>query len=144
MICLVKTGGRILAAVLLVIPFVGCGGRTIGVSGAVTLDGQPVEQGTIVFEPVDGKGATLGGRIENGRYAAAGQSGVLVGRKIVRIRGTRRTGRQVPAGPPAPADTMVDEVEQIVPAQYANESRTIVDIGPGRANGHDFHLESKP
>lgn len=141
---LVETGGRILAVALLVMPFVGCGGRTVGVSGAVTFNGRPVEQGTIVFEPADGKGATLGGRIDNGRYAAGGQSGVLPGRKIVRIRGTRRTGRQVPAGPPAPAGTMVDEVEQIVPAEYGSESQTIVDIGTGRVNRHDFHLESKP
>lgn len=46
----------------------GCGGGRANVEGQVTFDGQPVEQGTIVFEPVDGKGAAAGGTIQNGKY----------------------------------------------------------------------------
>ena len=46
----------------------GCGKGLATVEGNVTFDGQPVEKGTIVFEPADGVGPTGGGAIENGKY----------------------------------------------------------------------------
>lgn len=121
----------------------GCGGRQISVSGAVTFDGRPVEDGTLVFEPADGKGPTMGGRIEGGRYEVTGQAGVLPGKKIVRIRAVRKTGRRVPAGPPTPPGTMVDQVERYIPAIYNSESQLTVQLAPDCANQHDFHLKGR-
>ena len=40
------------------------------VSGAVTLDGQPVKRGAISFIPLDGNTPTAGGEIRDGRYTA--------------------------------------------------------------------------
>ena len=45
------------------------------VQGSVTFDGQPVGQGSIVFEPSDGVGPVSGGSIEQGRYRLAGDAG---------------------------------------------------------------------
>lgn len=72
--------GSILAA--------GCGGDsgppTVLVSGQVTLDGQPVEEGQIYFRAQDG-GNSYAGKIENGRY----ETEVTPGGKRIEIIGHR-------------------------------------------------------
>lgn len=117
----------------------GCG-RSASIEGKVTFDGQPVENGTIAFEPADGQGATIGGGIEGGRYAVSGQSG---GKKVVRIRASRKTGRQIETGPPAPPGTMVDEVESYIPAIYNSQSTLTCEVAAGGVSRHDFELTSK-
>jgi hypothetical protein len=39
------------------------------VSGTVTYNGEPLQQGTINFAPVDGSGRAAGGTISAGRYS---------------------------------------------------------------------------
>src|SRR5262245_50489194 len=48
----------------------GCGGNGSTVSGTVTFNGEPIENGHINFYPADGKGAPVGGEIKNGKYTA--------------------------------------------------------------------------
>ena len=61
-------------AVSLVVPLAGCekGIRRIPVSGTVTLDGQPLKGGVLLFHPDDSKGNTVRvsctGPVSNGRY----------------------------------------------------------------------------
>jgi hypothetical protein len=120
---------------------IGCGKGGATVEGRVTFDGQPVEAGTIVFEPADGAGPSAGGAIENGRYRLAGDAGVTPGKKTVRITAMRKTGRQIEEGPPAPPGTMVDEIEQFIPATYNTNSSLQVDVTGGQST-HDFVLTS--
>lgn len=128
--------GSIMISLLLA---AGCG-RSVNIEGEVTFDGQPVESGSISFEPADGQGPTAGGAIEGGRYAVSGQSG---GKKVVRIRATRKTGRQIETGPPAPPGHMVDEVESYIPAKYNSQSTLTCEVAAGGASRHDFALTSK-
>src|SRR5262245_51308581 len=93
----------------------GCGGGKIPVSGSVFFAGKPIEEGTILFEPVDGKGPTTGGFVTEGNYELGGEAGALPGEKIVRIVALRKTGRMIPAGSPAPPGTMVPEIIQCIP-----------------------------
>lgn len=122
-------------AVLLLLA-TGCS-RGVNVEGEVTFDGQPVESGSIVFEPADGQGPSFGGSIESGRYAVSGQS---AGSMIVRIRAVRKTGRQVESGPPDPPGTMVDEVEAYIPAVYNSQSTLTREVAPRGTTRHDFQL----
>jgi hypothetical protein len=46
----------------------GCEQKT-SVSGAVTYNGQPIENGAISFKPTSTTGRSFAGRIENGKYA---------------------------------------------------------------------------
>jgi hypothetical protein len=39
------------------------------VSGTVTVDGSPLVEGVITFDPLDGQGGVYGGRIQDGKYA---------------------------------------------------------------------------
>jgi hypothetical protein len=126
---------RPLGLLFLLAACAGCGSGLVTVEGDVTFDGQPVEQGTIVFEPADGAGPSAGGSIEAGAYRLSGESGVAPGNKTVRITATRKTGRQIEAGPPQPPGTMVDETETV----QQTFTREVTAGGAGR---HDFELSS--
>lgn len=145
-----KLPRRLLAASLLPVCMTviasGCSNEGLAdVQGKVTLDGQPLPGGIIVFEPVDRRGAVAGGEIAAGIYRLAGDAGVPPGAKTVRITGVHKTGRQIEVGPPAPAGTMADEVQQIdLPAIYNQNSTLQVQVTAGDDNQHDFHLNSRP
>jgi hypothetical protein len=84
----------LLAGILLVIGFTGCGG-TAGpqkaiLQGTVTYKGAPVPRGEMQFAPDTSKGNAGPGtsaRIENGVYDLKGGMGVVGGPHIVRITG---------------------------------------------------------
>lgn len=59
----------------------GCGDSNT-VSGTVSLNGQPIESGSILFQTPDGTGASFGGVISNGHYKV---SEVRPGPRIVKI-----------------------------------------------------------
>jgi hypothetical protein len=121
---------------------IGCNGGLATIEGKVNFDGEPVEQGTIVFEPTDGTGAVAGGNIQNGKYRLGPESKLAPGNKIVRISAMRSTGKKIKAGPPAPDDAMVDEVQQFIPTNYNEKSTLTAQIVPG--NGiQNFDLQSK-
>jgi hypothetical protein len=48
----------------------GCGDGLTEVTGMVKYDGNPVEEGSITFTPVEGKTATGSGVIKGGKYSA--------------------------------------------------------------------------
>ena len=125
----------------------GCGGGgnpdLHGVTGKVTLDGQPLETGTIAFDPEMGtSGPNSGGEILNGSYEIPAMSGLKEGSYEVTIRSFRKTGRQIPAGEPAPPDAMVDEVAQFIPKKYNAPTTLKAQIKAGE-NTHDFALSAQ-
>jgi len=138
---------RSILCVFLTLPLLwactGCGDGRVKVAGHVTFDGEPVEKGVIAFEPADGAGPMAGGEIRDGQYALSGDSAVTPGKKIVRITGVRKTGRQVEAGPPEPPGTMVDELERFIPPKYNQQSTLTCEVTPGGRNEHDFALQSQ-
>ena len=121
----------------------GCTGGKVVVRGTVTVDGQPIDEGSISLEPADGQGPTTGGMIKAGKYELIGNAAVTPGEKIARIVGLRQTGKMVPAGPPAPKGSMIPELIQCVPPHYNDKSQLRVEVVPGKANTHDFQLDSK-
>src|SRR5262245_8449621 len=75
----------------------GCGGDgRVVVKGTVRVNGKPAEEGTINFAPLDGRGPSTGGKIENGTYVLEGKSAVLPGKKRVSIAPVQKTGRRIP------------------------------------------------
>jgi hypothetical protein len=121
---------------------VGCSGDSnrAAVSGKVTLDGLPVEQGRITFIPSEGnQGATAGAVILNGAYHVPASNGVVIGTNRVEIHATRKTSKQFPS---AYTGKPLDERAEVVPARYNEKSELVRDIRPGK-NVLDFDLESK-
>lgn len=133
------------AGVLLVAA--GCGGSSAVVSGQVTYDGQPVENGAITFQPADGRGPSTGAQITGGRYQVRD---VPPGPKIAQIEGFR----DVPGA--LTSDDLAQQAEEalrrgiaaVPPAEYnagiipadAEGNNTTVDIQRGR-QAIDFHLK---
>jgi len=123
----------------------GCNDRGfMDVQGNITLDGEPLRGGVILFEPVDGNGATAGGKIRDGRYELTKKAAVPPGEKCVRITGFYKTGRQIEEGPPAAPGTMADEIKHIaIPAIYNQISTLRITVVAGENNQHDFELRSR-
>ena len=65
----------------------GCGSGLATVSGTVSYEGKPVEEGAINFTPHDGKTAAAGGMIKDGKYYV---TEVPPGKKLVEIIGTKK------------------------------------------------------
>jgi hypothetical protein len=116
----------------------GCGKPPIRIEGNVALDGEPVADGSISFEPVDGQGSVTGGTIAAGRYVIEGDPAFTPGEKVVRIVGVRKTGRKLPN--PEAKGEFIDEVEMHIPSEYNTDSQLTVKITEG-PNTHDFKLQ---
>jgi hypothetical protein len=134
--------GRLAAVLLLgfLSSSFGCGDGKVRVQGTVTFDGKPVERGVISFDPADGRGPNTGGKIASGRFELSGLAAATPGKKIVRIRASRPTGRKIESGPPAPPGTLVDELEAYIPAHYNENSTLTAELVPGKVNEVAFNL----
>ena len=113
---------------------IGCNGpkfTTVPLSGNVTIDGQPVAQGTIDFQPQEqGQGPSASAPIVDGKYAAE----VPAGKLKVFFHATRETGKMVDVfGKPTP------ETENIIPSAY--QAGVEFTAAAGEAT-HDFSLTS--
>jgi hypothetical protein len=126
--------------VLLVVFVAGCGAST-PIQGTVTLDGHPVSDGSISFEPADGAGPSFGAAITEGRFQVSREAPVTGGTKRVRIRGSIKTGKRVAAGPPLPPGTMTDEV-RYYPGPGVKEELREVEVVAGRVNDLQFELKA--
>ncbi len=121
---------------------VGCGGGLAAVSGRITFDGQPVEDGEVRLVPTStgaGAGQVTGAAIVQGRYDIPGDKGALPGTYRVEIRAQKKTGKKLPSIPPATPGTMYDETMQFIPAKYNDQSTLTVDLASGN-NAKDFEL----
>lgn len=130
---------RVLAAAM-ILPFVaaGCAATDglVPVTGIVTLDGSPVESGSVQFYPTAGDAPTTGAVIANGAFAARVPAGsmkvVIVAPKVV---GKRKTSD-------APGDPEADVLKESIPAKYNTASTLTADIRPGMP-ALDFALSTK-
>ena len=141
-----RTADRCRRAVLLHLFFVllllpGCNGGQRGeVSGQVTLNGEPVENGMIAFIPTADRDApSAWTKIIDGHYQIPAIQGPGVGPCRVEIRWAKKTGRQIPAVPPA--GPVIEETREVVPQRYNLQSELEADIQAGE-NVADFKLIS--
>lgn len=66
----------------LVFASIGCSSSASSVSGTITYEGQPMQQGEITFTPADGVGPVVGSPIAAGAFTV---SPIAPGRKVVQI-----------------------------------------------------------
>lgn len=91
--------GKHLALVVLwvsVIVSMGCGKKVerTAVSGVVSLDGEPVKDGQVSFEPAQGASGKMEfGIIADGKYSIPEQFGLAPGEYLVRITGNAPRAR---------------------------------------------------
>jgi|SRR5581483_5791935 len=127
---------NLVVAGILVVVF-GCGGSGLTpVRGVVTLDAQPLAEGTIHFAPADGQGPSQAAVIREGKYSTE----------------LARTNYKVQIFAPKPAKVVakLDEngpgggprMEELLPPRYNINSELTLEVsGPTKAA--DFELKSK-
>lgn len=107
--------------------------------GKVTLDGEPVTLGNIIFLPTAGSGTKASAAIEQGTYVIPATDKLAPGSYRVEISWHKPTGRKVASADPG---IMIDETREVVPPKYNSDSTLKVDIGSGKVE-QDFALTSK-
>ncbi|WDI42572.1 carboxypeptidase-like regulatory domain-containing protein [Bremerella sp. P1] len=124
-------------ALILSTSLLGCNGNQEGVTGTVTLDGQPLPKAEVVFTPTEGGRPATAMTDASGKYDLVytiDQTGAPPGEYVVRIRAARtETGEDG-------RDVMTPES---VPAKYNEQSQLIVEVQEGASNQFDFDLESE-
>lgn len=103
--------------VLFVLVLAGCGSSDprVTVSGQVSLDGEPIKEGTIRFEPTDGKSPSAGAAIANGGYTLK----VHPGKVRVLFEASKTVGKRKAYD--APDSPYLPILEPIIPAKYLKE-----------------------
>ncbi|QDT45535.1 hypothetical protein Pan241w_56600 [Gimesia alba] len=113
------------------------GPKLITVSGKITLNGEPLPEGDIIFRPADGQGHAYAGKIQAGTYSIETE----VGKKKVEIKSMRDVPGKTTEDNPG---EVVNVREQIVPTKYNSESTLEIAINEGGADSADFTLEGDP
>lgn len=132
---------RVLQVALLAL--VGCGNPRASVEGTVSLDGVPIDFGTIAFVPLETtQSPSAGGMILRGVYRIDAERGPLPGTFRVEISGQKKTGekkraRDIPDFPPS--DELVELTVELLPEKYNKQSSLISTIQSGR-NTINFDL----
>jgi hypothetical protein len=109
--------------------FPGCsnGPPTGTVTGEVTFEGKPIEDGGIRFEPLDGQGQTAGAPIKDGKFEA---TGVPATKMKVIITGNRKTGKKIKAYD-TPESPVSDEIVELLPPRYNFSSEITLEVKRG-------------
>jgi hypothetical protein len=128
-------------ALLGCLAFSGCGSGGAPVEGTVTLDGRPVDGGTITFAPVEYGGGQqpVTAEIKGGAFSLNSAHGPPPGTYRVEIYWNKKTGRQIPSNDPP---NMKDEELPMIPPQYNKDSRVTEEIKPG-GNKFEYKLVSR-
>jgi hypothetical protein len=118
----------------------GCGGPESTVTGTVTLDGQPVGPGVVVFAPAEGTSNPSDGAIQNdGSYS------LRTSREEGLKAGKYKVGVTVLDQPEVkPGERSMEVAEYITPQKYADPSTSGLqyDVTPGD-NTIDIELTSE-
>ena len=106
----------------------GCGESRTPLSGSVTLDGEPVGQGSVAFYALAGEAQNVAAAIENGKYEIPADRRPASGPYRVEINWPKPTGKQVPSADPG---FMLDETREAIPPKFNPDSELEVQIEPG-------------
>jgi hypothetical protein len=127
---------------------VGCSGSgddlpREAVSGTVTLDGQPLANGTISFSPAGGSGGPGGGGvIGGGKFSIPRETGLVPGNYNVALYASEKRAEQTKpaqAGGGKPAE----RPKELIPAKYNTSTELKAEIKKGGGNDLRFTLLSK-
>ncbi len=119
----------------------GCGGggiQLVSVQGTVTLDGQPLEDALVTFQPAEGR-PSYGTTDSQGRYRlqyTPDRRGALPGQHQVVI--------STYVEPDTDSDDPVKQAgrPERVPEKFNKKSTLTAEVAPGRKGSYDFALQS--
>jgi len=98
------------------------------VSGTVTLDGAPLAQGSISFQPTEQGKTSSGAVVSEGQYSIARDQGLPPGKYRVVINAVKPgTGQTLPEGG-LPGDETGPPPEELIPADWNTKSENFVEV----------------
>jgi len=135
------------AVVLLVsLGLVGCSDKYAGrqaVSGKVMLGGQPLKNGIVLFEALEGQDTGGSAMLHDGQYSLPRENGLKAGKYRVRVTaGDGKTPDVPPDGPGpggGPGNTNIVS-KDLVPASWNTQSKQEVTVKDGE-NTFDFDIK---
>jgi hypothetical protein len=131
---------------LTLLPTAGCGPRSdrLAVSGNVTLDGAPLDSGSIRLTSIGGeKLVSSGAMIQNGAYQIPQEKGLVAGTYHVELSSP---DKQAPAAMDdgTPDGRGIPIAPNRIPAAYNVDSKQTIEVTPDGDNQFDFNVISKP
>jgi hypothetical protein len=129
----------VLAAAVVAVGCSSSDGR-VEVTGNVKLVGQPIEDGTIEFKPLDKQDTMQGAQIVNGAYKIPRKQGLKPGKYLVAISSgdpKKRVGADEETGP---GPSRVHMAVERVPPEWNIRSKQEVEIKSGIVNKKDFEI----
>ena len=133
-------------SLLAMVALVGCGGITPNrapISGQITVGGQPLAKGRILYTPVaPNQGPAASAVVKDGKYSIPRAEGPVVGQNRVEVEAelnlgfaiddeaafAKRGGRPLPANP--------------IPPEYNRDSQLVVEVKAGGENRYDVTIPS--
>ena len=111
----------------------GCGDVLAEVSGTVTVDGEPLQEGEIIFEEADQNKSPEAGPIVGGKYTVQ----VPPGSKKVRINASRPTKKPERVLGAAARESMVAP-------EFNERTQLTAEVKPGKQDGVNFAVKGIP
>jgi hypothetical protein len=127
----VRRAGVLLVAAALLAAGCSRGPRSYPVSGTITLDGKPLDDGNIYFLPLDPNVSADAGKIQAGAFRFEAREGTM--------RVEIRASREVP-GKRSPMGNI--RKEEYIPARYNRESTLEAEVRANGENVYSFELTS--
>jgi hypothetical protein len=125
--------------------FPGCGKSSdkLEVSGEVSLDGEPLDTGSITLTSLEGKKTSTGAMIRDGKFEVPQEKGLLPGSYHVDISSADSKGPPVivqgsPGGPG------ISVARERIPAEYNTNSKQSINVAKGGDNHFVFKIVSRP
>jgi hypothetical protein len=134
-----------LAALVAILSF-GCRPQSdrLAVSGKVTLNGAPLDGGSIRFTSTGGETLVASGAmIQNGAYHVPQEKGLLPGTYHVEINSPDRDAPMVMARV-TPGGPGIQVAPDRIPAEYNSASTKTIEVTPEGENEFDFNIVTKP
>jgi hypothetical protein len=139
------------AVAAIAIALMGCSGKGDGrarqaISGTVTVDGDPLKGGYLVFEPLAGQATQSGGMIADGQFNVPEKHGAVPGAYSVAIfaEGVAPSTAAEPGTPEYERAIAASKTKQIViPERYNVKTQLTADVQLGEKNYFEFSLTTK-
>lgn len=140
------------AGVAAVLGATGCGGGATDdlprepAAGTVTFEGQPLENGTIQFQPASEKeGVAAGGMIAGGKFTIPRAEGPVPGKYHVAIfaAGNTSAGSAEGGGGPVTRRDMkvqIKDLRGLIPLRYNIQTELMAEVKSGEPNNYKFDL----
>ena len=121
----------------------GCGSASgpplYPVTGKVTFDGKPIEDGRILFREAQGQKRGFSGAIKNGQYSLEATEGKM----SVSITAAREVPGKFEESPAGPDEPKVPVREMYIPKKYNSETTLEATVGNSGSNNVNFELKSE-